>query len=313
MNFAATLKISIALLSCGMACAQDFGSASITFVADNSSGYVVSSDGIDAATADRLYRVNLATGAPTMIGALGPTGGVFEDVEGLAIDNSGNLFGVDDDTKTLVNINLSNGRASAVNGVQGNTRLSTGVGNAQDLSLAFSCSGDLFAAARNAKTLYRASTTTGAFEAVTPTGALTGGITDIAVADGQMYGLGDDSLFRIDTAKGTTTAVGKYGSGISFIEGGGLAADGNGQLWAVGERRDSRGDLLPSQIYRINATTGAATLSSSTSVLGIESLVIGTPSCTTALPVSVVSVPSLNVVGALLLVLCILLFGRRFS
>jgi hypothetical protein len=223
------------------------------------------------------------------------------------------MFGVGDDTKTLVSINLSNGRATSVNGVQGNTRLSTGVGNAQDLSLAFSCSGDLFAAARNAKTLFRANTSTGAFEAITPSGLLLGGITDIAVADGQMYGLGDDTLFRIDMSKGTTTAVGKYGTGISFIEGGGLASDSSGQLWAVGERRDSRGDLQPSQIYRINAATGAATLSAATSVLGIESLVIGTPSCSVALANPVVSVPSLNVVGALLLVLCILLFGRRFS
>ncbi len=304
-----------AFLSCAVASAQDLLSATpqVSGVAktDDVSGYVISSDATTAATADRLYKINLRTGEPTMIGPLGPVGGVFEDVEGLALDTAGKLYGIDDDTKTLVTISLTSGFATAVNNMQGNSRIATGA-NPQDPSIAFSCSGQLYAAALNSKTLYRVSTTTGLFEAVGAGGSLVGGITDLAVANGQMYGLGVDKLYRIDVETGVSTVVGSYGPGINFIEGGGLASDSTGQLWASGERRDARLNLLPSQFYKINAVTGAATLSTSTTVEGIESLIIGPPNCTND-AVILGSVPSLNLFGASVLLCGVLLLGRRFS
>lgn len=278
---------------------------------DDISGYVVSSDATTAATADRLYKINLRTGEPTMIGPLGPVGGVFEDVEGLALDAAGKLFGIDDDTKTLLNISATTGLATAVNNAQGNTRLATGA-NPQDLSIAFSCSGQLYAAALNSKTLYRVNTSTGLFEAVAASGTLVGGITDMAVANGQMYGLGVDKLYRIDVETGVSSLVGSFGAGINFIEGGGLASDSSGQLWASAERRDARLNLLPSQIYRINAETGAATLSTATAVEGIESLIIGPPHCVSGALI-VARVPSLNFFGGFMLLCGVLLLGRRFS
>lgn len=306
--------MSFAFLYCAQASAQDFpnGAMPVEDLAksDEASGFVVSSDASSAATADRLYKVNLRTGESTMVGPLGPTGGVFEDVEGLALDTSGKLFGIDDDTKTLLTISAATGVATALNNIQGNTRLTTGL-NPQDLSIAFSCTGQLYAAALNSKTLYRVNTATGLFETVA-SGSLVGGITDLAVANGQMYGLGADKLYRIDVETGISTAVGSFGAGINFIEGGGLASDGAGQLWASAERRDSRLDLLPSQIYRINAETGAATLSAATSVEGIESLVIGPPNCANG-TVILGSVPSLNFFGGIILLCGILLLGRRFS
>ena len=303
---------------CAQARAQDLlnGALPVSDLAkvDDISAYVVSSDATTAATADRLYKINLRTGEPTMIGPLGPVGGVFEDVEGLALDASGKLFGIDDDTKTLLTISATSGFATAVSNTQGNTRLTTGL-NPQDLSIEFSCTGQLYAAAQNSKTLYRVNTSNGLFEAVAPSGTLVGGITDLAVANGQMYGLGVDKLYRVDVQTGVSTLVGSYGPGINFIEGGGLSSDSSGQLWASGERRDSRLNLLPSQIYLISAETGAATLSTSTPIEGVESLLIGPPHCASGTNGAVIigQVPSLNFYGGFILLCGILLLGRRFS
>ena len=319
-RFAASICLYGAFLYCAQASAQDQTSvqglsgtspASDFAKVDDTSAYVISSDATTAATADRLYKINLRTGEPTMIGPLGAVGGVFEDVEGLALDAAGKLFGIDDATKTLLTISVASGLATAVNNTQGNTRLATGA-NPQDLSIAFSCSGQLYAAALNSKTLYRVNTGTGLFEAVGASGALVGGITDMAVANGQMYGLGADKLYRIDVETGVSSLVGSFGSGINFIEGGGLASDSSGQLWASAERRNAQLSLLPSQIYRINAETGAATSSTATAVEGIESLVIGPPHCVSG-PLIVASVPSLNFFGGFILLCGVLLLGRRFS
>lgn len=314
-KFAALICFCCAQLYCAQVSAQDVSSApklSDLAKVDDISAYVVSSDATTAATADRLYKINLRTGESTMIGPLGPVGGIFEDVEGLALDAAGKLFGVDDDTKSLLTISAASGLATAVNNMQGNTRLATGA-NPQDLSVAFSCSGQLYAAALNSKTLYRVNTSTGLFEAVGASGTLVGGITDMAVANGQMYGLGADKLYRINVETGVSSVVGSFGSGINFIEGGGLASDSSGQLWASAERRNAQLSLLPSQIYRINAETGVVTLSTATAVEGIESLAIGPPHCVNNGPLIVASVPSLSFLGALILLCGVLLLGRRFS
>ena len=314
-NPAASICFFFALMYWVQAGAQEVfnGTASVqdSAKADDATGFVVSSDASTALTADRLYKVNLRTGEFALVGPLGPTGGVFEDVEGLALDTAGKLFGIDDDTKTLLTISAVNGFATAVNNARGNTRLTTGF-NPQDLSIAFACTGQLYGAALNSKTLYSVNTATGLFEAVGNSGGLVGGITDLAVANGQMYGLGADKLYRIDVQTGISRLVGSFGAGINFIEGGGLASDSSGQLWASAERRDARLDLLPSQIYRISAETGAATLSSLTAIEGIESLTIGPPHCVNG-TVILGSVPTLDFFGGVVLLCGVLLVGRRFS
>jgi hypothetical protein len=266
----------------------------------------ISSDGAEAATADSLYRVNLNTGAGGLIGALGAVGSDFEDVEGLAMDNSGRLFGVDDDTKTLLSINLATGRATSVNNALGNTRIAPSATNAQDLSIAFACNNQLFGVAARSRSFYRVNATTGAFELVGAPGSLGVAITDFTASAGQLYGLGEDALYTIDSNTGLATLVGAYGANIRFVEGGGIGSELNGQLWAIGERRDGSGRVMPSQIYRIDRDTGAATFVSNTSVQGAESLNLGMPSCTRG-PGGIVQAPSLNVFGAL--VLFVLLIG----
>jgi hypothetical protein len=263
-------------------------------------GLTISSDGADAVTADTLYRVNLNTGASVLVGPLGAVGNQFEDVEGLAMDSAGKLFGVDDDTKTLLSINTTTGRATSVNSALGNTRIPTGAANAQDLSIAFACSGQLYGITARSRSFYRVNTTTGGFDLIGSAGGLNVAITDFTSSAGQLYGLGEEALYTIDSNTGLATLVGNYGNGIRFVEGGGIGAEANGELWAIAERRDGSGRIQPSQIYRIDRDTGTATAVSSTNVQGAESLNLGMPSCTRG-PGNTVQAPSLTIFGALLL------------
>ena len=279
-------------------------------------GFVVTSDASNAATADRLHRIDLQSGAATMIGPLGPG---FEDVEGLAFDQQSNLFGIDDATKTLIAIGPT-GRATALGAGLGNTRLAVGESNAQDPSLAFNCRNELFVLAKNSRSLYRGSASTGVLDLIGSAGAAAGKITDIAFRGEELFGLGDDALFAISTANGTTRQIGAFASGTSFSEGGGLSVDSTGKLWAVAEVRKADLSLDQSAIYQIDPLSGVATRISST-LAGIESLSIGATPCNLNLggtPAALVSqVPASSRSSILLLAGILLLVGvvagRRFG
>jgi hypothetical protein len=271
-------------------------------------GFAVTSDASTSTVADRLHRINLESGEAVAIGAIGPG---FEDVEGLAFDRNGALFGIDDATKTLLSISVSTGRGTAIGSGIGNTRLAQGESNIQDPSLAFSCSNDLFVVAKNARTLYRADLATGALEPVGSIGATAGKITDIAFRSDVLFGLGEDALYQINPMTGVSTLVGNYGNGVSFVEGGGLAVDTSGRLWAVAEIRRADLTLEASVIYQINPMTGAATRVAST-VVGIESLSIAPTSCNLQPlgPAGLVSqVPATGGMAALLLAAFALMLG----
>ena len=280
-------------------------------------GFAVTSDATSAATADRLHSIDLQTGAAMMIGPLGPG---FEDVEGLAFDQQGALFGIDDATKTLVSIAAGTGRATALGSGIGNTRLAVGEANAQDPSLAFNCRNELFVLTKNSRSLYRSTVSTGALELIGTSGAAEGKITDIAFRGEELFGLGDDALFSINPSTGVTRQIGAFAPKISFSEGGGLSVDSTGKLWAVAEVRKTDASLDLSAIYQIDPLTGVATRRSST-LAGIESLSIGATPCNlgslggaTAL---VTQVP-VNSHGAIVLLAIMTLFagfvaGRKFS
>ena len=280
-------------------------------------GFAVTSDATSAATADRLHSIDLQTGAAMMIGPLGPG---FEDVEGLAFDQQGALFGIDDATKTLVSIAAGTGRATALGSGIGNTRLAVGEANAQDPSLAFNCRNELFVLTKNSRSLYRSTVSTGALELIGSAGAAEGKITDIAFRGEELFGLGDDALFSINPSTGVTRQIGAFAPKISFSEGGGLSVDSTGKLWAVAEVRKTDASLDLSAIYQIDPLTGVATRLSST-LAGIESLSIGATPCNlgslggaTAL---VTQVP-VNSHGAIVLLAIMTLFagfvaGRKFS
>jgi len=280
-------------------------------------GFAITSDATSAATADRLHSIELQTGAAMMIGPLGPG---FEDVEGLAFDQQGALFGIDDATKTLISISVSTGRATAVGAGLGNTRLSLGEANAQDPSLAFNCRNELFVLTKNSRSLYRGNVATGVLTLIGSAGAAEGKITDIAFRGEELFGLGDDALFSINASTGVTRQIGAFAPGISFVEGGGLSVDSTGKLWAIAEIRKSDASLDQSAIFQIDALTGAAARVAST-LPGIESLSIGAAPCNlgisgAAAPL-VTQVPANSTFAIALLALMTLLAGffagRRFS
>ena len=211
------------------------------------SAYAVQSDGDD-----RLYRVNLTNGTAT---AIGPTG--FDDVEGLAFNAAGTLYGVDDVTDQLVTIDTATGVATAVGPL--NVVLT-------DMGLAFDCAGNLWMATDVPGTLYRVNPSTGAATAVGPQGQAVTGLTTLG---NTVYGLGGDgtnNLVTINTATGAATAVGPLGGTLN-VDDGGLDFDDAGVLWGLQDQ---------GQIFTVTRTTGAATLGATT-LVGFEGMAISGP------------------------------------
>lgn len=240
----------------------------------------------DAAEApDRLQRVDLSTGQATLVAnfASQPGGNTtFGDIEGLSYDAGGVLYAIDDDTKTLFTVNPTTGSAQLIaNGALriGNTRLPAAP---QDPGITFSCDGELLLATGITRSLYRVNPGTGQADLIGSVGSLGAEITDLASAIHGVYGLGADGLYRIDPSRGTAALIGSYGGGVSFASGGGLAFDGEGQLWAVADR----GPSTPSALFRIDRLTGRAS-AAGTTLPGIESLAIGPAPCAPAGPVGV--------------------------
>jgi len=96
-----------------------------------------------------------------------------------------------------------------------------------------------------------------------------------------------------------------------------LAFDSDGTLWAITDRRNINNRLTdePSQILRIDVNTGTATLVSSTTEVGFESLAIAPPAgCATDVhgDGDYARIPALNPVGRLLTIFVLLLAGLVF-
>ncbi len=234
---------------------------------------------------DRLLRVDLGNGQSTVVAnfasPLSGSNAILGDIEGLAFDASGTLYAIDDDTKTLLTINPTTGSGQIISNGNlriGNTRLPAAP---QDPSITFTCDGDLLLSTGVGRSLFRVNPGNAQTELVGTAGSLGVEITDLAASIQGVYGLGVDSLYRIDTSRGTAQQIGSYG-GISFPIGGGMAFDSSGQLWAVADR----GPNTPSALYRIDHNTGRATAVGLTAA-GIESLAIGPAPCAPAGPVGV--------------------------
>ncbi len=107
----------------------------------------------------------------------------------------------------------------------------------------------------------------------------------------RIYGLGNGqfangstdspNLFSINPETGVATLIGPLGSAVDAYGQGGLSFDADGVLWAITDRSviNKRIANLPSQILKIDTTTGTATLvSETTGETGFESLAIAPPS-----------------------------------
>jgi hypothetical protein len=190
----------------------------------------------------QLYSVDFGTGTATAIGATG-----FDDIEGLAFDAAGVLYGVDDDTEQLVTCSTATGACVAVG------PLGLGGDALTDFGLAFDCAGTLFLGTEDGASLYTIDTTMGTATLVGAQGtevtALASRAGDFLCASG-LYGIADDdnAFGCLNTSSGAFDAIGPLGFDIGDA---GLGFDLSANPIGV----DDDGDY-----FTIDRATGAATI-----------------------------------------------------
>jgi len=289
--------------------------------------YSVNSDSPDANFADHLYSIDLATGVATRIGevrALEPN--INSDIEGLAFDTNGRLFGADDADETLLTLNLGSGQATSVNGSTFNLQLSQAN---YDFGLTFTCDGSLLMVADQPRSLFEVDDAIGQSTLRGVNGSLAAPISGIAAFGDLVYGIGQGSddgvtplspnLYLIDPVTGTASLIGPLGNAVSPYRDAGLAFDSSGGLWAITDRRDINAQDLASQVLSINTATGEASLVSEIPVtdgaVGFESLAIAAPAGCSRPPntfgVNPEGVPSLDQWALLLLIMLLGGIGFR--
>lgn len=275
------------------------------------SGFIVNSDDPSVRDFDALHRFELINGQAAKVGEVRATGSSapYADVEGLAIDANGNLYGMDDASKTLLRIDRTTGVALPVDGREGNTGLSRT--SNFDFGLTFDCVGNLYASSDSRRSLYRLDVNTGAATLVGGEGALGAAITGLAARYDGVYGIGssgDENLYRIDVDTGRATLIGPLGGGLRFTDGG-LDFDAGGVLWGVADMTGTSITPEPSVVFTIDPVTGAAQRITST-LPGVESLAISKPVCEApAGPTTAPAIPTLGKQGLALLSLLLALLG----
>ena len=244
-------------------------------------GYSINSDSPSGDT-DSLYRIDLSTGAQTRLGRVQSLGQTRIDVEGLAFSPDGTLYGVDDDSMKLFPINTDNGVIIDTQEVS-----ITGMGPAggNDFGFTFACDGGLYATSVSQKSLYRMNLD-GSTSLI---GNMGQNISALAAYGNpvELYGLSNGllanqsadtrSLYSINTSTGAATLIGALGAGAGSYNETGMDFDSDGQLWAITDRRAAPGGPFGSQLLSIDTATGTATLKSTTSESGFESLAITVP------------------------------------
>lgn len=248
-------------------------------------GYSINSDSVSN-DEDSLYRIDLATGVHTRLGFVKSLGQTKIDVEGLAFAPDGTLYGVDDDSMTLFPINTDTG--IVVNQQEVNiSGMPFGGGN--DFGLTFACDGNLYATSVGARSLYLLGPN-GTATRIGALGSLNANISALAAFGNpvKLFGLGSGltgagtvdsrTLYEIDPLTGIATAKPQQvGAAVDAYNQAGLEFDSSGTLWAITDRRAVPGGDFPSQILRIDTTTGLATHSAYTTEIGFESLAISIP------------------------------------
>lgn len=299
--------------------------------------YSVNSDSGNSETEDSLYLIDLSTGSDQIRGRLstGIVDDVRRDTEGLAFGPGDTLWGIDDNSQTLFPINVASGSVN----LQKEIPLPIfKAGGGHDFGMTFSCDGSLYVTSVSTRTLYLLDMT-GKVEAIGSEGSLGVNISAIATHDDptKLYGLGNGqyqdgqtdspNLYSIDVTTGVATLIGPLGPEAGEYNQGGLAFDGTGGLWAITDRRIINNSVedLPSQILSIDADTGTATLVSSTTEVGFESLAISSPpACGVDIggggggEAELTGIPTLDTGGRLLTILVLMLAGMtiirtRFS
>ncbi len=289
--------------------------------------YSVNSDSVNG---DKLYLIDLATGADQLRGKLFTGIEDRTDTEGLAFSAGpdSQLWGMDDASGTLFPINPSSGSINWEKEIQLPAEFQSGGGN--DFGMTFACDNSMYFTSVKSKTLYRRDPN-GSFKIVGTPGSLGINISAIAAIGNpaKLYGLGNGqfsnggtdspNLYSIDPATGTTSKIGPLGPTNEFkYNEAGMSFDSDGDLWAITDR--SQINNQKSQILRINVLTGAATLLATTvNEVGYESLAISPPgNCTlqdgddTPVDDDLPRIPTLSLAGRLSAILVLMLAGMLF-
>ena len=246
-------------------------------------GYSINSDS-GSGNSDSLYLIDLATGTENRIGIVQLPQAQLMDVEGLAFHPDGTLYGIDDQTLKMFPIDTNTGLIDQNNIISIDTDdLSVG---SNDFGMTFDCDANLYITSVAENSLYHLDLD-GDTQLI---GSLGANINISALAaygsPARLYGLGNGikdgdvkdspSLFEIDLDNGTATEIGPLGSQVLDYTQGGLSFDSSGQLWAITDRTGLL-DSGPSQIMRVNTSTGAASEIRETSEVGFESLAVAVP------------------------------------
>ncbi len=220
---------------------------------------------IDSDASDNLWSIDLSTGVATQIG---PTG--FADIESLSFSATGVLYGVDDTTDQLVTCSTTTGACTPVGSV--------GV-DFTDSGLSFSDNGQLWMSTDEPGppfNFYELNPSTGA---ATLIGNQSQEVTGLAFWGGVLYGVGGDyrdNLVTVNRSTGLATPKGPLGA-VSQVDGG-IDFGSSGVLWGISNPSDDQ--VLPSELFTINTSTGAATViatvtnSDGMALAGFESLAI---------------------------------------
>lgn len=241
----------------GLFCAALLLASGIALAAPT--GYSVRSD-VDG----KLYRLDMGTGIATEIGATG-----FSKIEGLAMNDAEELYGVNPTTAQLAKCSTSTGACTAVGRLAGLPAVPANAG------LAFTSTGALYLA-MNA-VIYRVDPATAVVFPLGATGpALSGlaGLAPSATCPSGLYGMGGNTdkgkFYCINTTTGVATLLGTLGMAPLDL---GLDGDpATGLVWGIN-------DNDPGQVFSVNpATLAIANVNSITlagkAIGGFESLAI---------------------------------------
>jgi hypothetical protein len=269
----------------------------------------------DQPLGDTLHVLDLADGTALPVGAgVSSFGGVRLDIEGLAMAPDLSLWAADDDSTRLFRINTATGLV-----IQESDVLITGLDStiANDYGLTFTCDGTLLASSVVSQSLFSIDTSTGVATRIGAAGSLGVNISAIAshgAEPARIYGLGNGllgdegpqdtrSLYEISLLDGTTTLIGALGPAVADYAEAGLSFDTEGALWAITDRSQSG---QPSEILQLNLETGLASVASTTTIIGFESLAIAPPGgCEPGTP----QIPALDASGRRLAILALMLTG----
>lgn len=266
--------------------------------------YAVADDNFDYP--DHIVEIDLLTGEFKSFGQIPDP---YIGIEGMAISANDVIYGADDNTKTLVQIDLSDGRALPVANVNQNFGFPRSTEN-HDYGMSFACDGSLYLVVKHDQSLYRVNSDSGK---ATLIGKTNHNFTSLASWDNRLFAVasGDFTLYEINPETAAVTVVGTLGNlgGDIQLYGSGMSFDSEGQLWMVTNLRLSDPlDPLPSRIFKINHETGVAEFISET-LVGVESLAISNGSgCARGTPI-VEQVPVNSPWLLLLLMITFLLVG----